>query len=212
MKRLTPGVHMNPRWLWLVCASIAVFGSATTQVLRAQEFRATITGQVTDPSGGAIPRATIKATQVDTQQAYSATCDGSGIYSLPYLLPGKYTVIVEASGFANDGLRQRSVRIGAETKPERDAGSRRHWPASDRNRRARTARHRDCWGRGSRGPSPGGQHAGHGAVGVGRPGICPRRQDAQRRLQHHAPRQRVKPIRSAERRTTLMPFISTARR
>jgi Carboxypeptidase regulatory-like domain len=64
-----------------------------------QEFRATITGHVTDPSGGGIPGATVTAVGADTGQAYTGLCDNAGVYSLLYLLPGPYVVTVEAPGF-----------------------------------------------------------------------------------------------------------------
>src|SRR5215467_5279241 len=65
----------------------------------AQEFRATITGQVTDPSGAAVPGATVSAVNADTRQVYTSQSDAAGTYSLLYLLPGKYTVTVEAARF-----------------------------------------------------------------------------------------------------------------
>lgn len=67
--------------------------------LHAQEFRGSITGQVTDSSGAALPSATVTAVNVYTQQTYSTKCNAHGIYSLLYLLPGKYTVTVDAEQF-----------------------------------------------------------------------------------------------------------------
>ena len=72
---------------------------ATADLLSAQEFRALITGQVMDPSGGAVPGAAVKAVRIDTQQSYTAKSDATGVFSVLYLLPGKYTVSVEAPGF-----------------------------------------------------------------------------------------------------------------
>jgi hypothetical protein len=48
-------------------ASVLLVG---TSFLCAQEFRATITGQVTDSSGAALPGASITAVNADTQQVY----------------------------------------------------------------------------------------------------------------------------------------------
>ncbi len=39
------------------------------------------------------------AVKIDTRQAYSGKSDAAGVFSLLYLLPGKYTVSVEAPGF-----------------------------------------------------------------------------------------------------------------
>lgn len=74
----------------------------------AQEFRATVTGVVTDSSGAVIPGAAISIVQVDTK-AISRTLSGpSGLYTLPLLPPGTYTLSVEANGF------ERYERTGVE--------------------------------------------------------------------------------------------------
>ena len=65
----------------------------------AQEFRATVTGEVTDPTGAAIPGASITAVNVESGVANSATTNSEGIYSVLYILPGTYTVTVKATGF-----------------------------------------------------------------------------------------------------------------
>jgi len=62
----------------------------------AQEFRGLISGQVTDPSGAVVINATITALREGTQQPYSARTNSSGAYSVPYVIPGVYTVIAEA--------------------------------------------------------------------------------------------------------------------
>ena len=67
--------------------------------IRAQEFRATITGQVNDLSGAAIPGATVTAVKADTGVATKATTDTAGVFSVQYLLPGTYTVSIEVKGF-----------------------------------------------------------------------------------------------------------------
>ncbi|HLH02541.1 MAG TPA: carboxypeptidase-like regulatory domain-containing protein [Bryobacteraceae bacterium] len=72
---------------------------AFTGILSAQEFRGTITGTVTDPSGATIANASVKAVNTATQQAYSATTTDRGAYFIPYVLPGTYTVTVTAPGF-----------------------------------------------------------------------------------------------------------------
>ncbi len=75
--------------------------TALTGILCAQEFRATIAGHVTDPSGAAVPSAKIEAVHVGTQIMTTATTDSSGAYTIPYLRPGSYKVTVSATGFKN---------------------------------------------------------------------------------------------------------------
>lgn len=67
--------------------------------LLAQEFRSTLTGTVTDPSGAVIPNVTVEATNNSTQQKYTTTTTGKGVYFIPYVLPGTYKVTASANGF-----------------------------------------------------------------------------------------------------------------
>jgi hypothetical protein len=67
--------------------------------LHAQEFRASITGQVTDPSGSPVPRAKVVATNVATNGSEEAITNEAGRYVISFLAPAKYTVVVEHPGF-----------------------------------------------------------------------------------------------------------------
>ena len=67
--------------------------------LYAQEFRASITGQVADRTGSVIPGASVTAVNTATGQSYSAKTDAEGDYNLLDLLPGPYTVTVKAENF-----------------------------------------------------------------------------------------------------------------
>jgi hypothetical protein len=67
--------------------------------LGAQEFRASITGVVTDPSGGVVPGAQVTVTNVATGVSSSTTTSATGDYTVLYLLPGEYRISVEAPGF-----------------------------------------------------------------------------------------------------------------
>ena len=75
----------------------------------AQDFRATILGQVTDPSGSAIPNATVKATRIDTNQTTEVKTSSDGIYSIPFLNPGVYNVEASAPGFAT--LKRENITL-----------------------------------------------------------------------------------------------------
>src|SRR5579875_1635032 len=85
-------------------ALLSLFGAFLLAVLAvlhapAQEFRATITGQIAEATGGVIPGARVIAVDTATGQVYSTKSDQSGNYSLLYLLPGHYTVTVTAQNF-----------------------------------------------------------------------------------------------------------------
>jgi hypothetical protein len=109
-----------------------------TSMLHAQEFRATITGRVTDASGAVLAGAAVVATNQGTSQEASTVSDSAGVYTLPLLQPGTYTVSATANGFKkfvqanvvlNTGDRtgidiamevgevQQTVTVSAETPP-----------------------------------------------------------------------------------------------
>jgi Carboxypeptidase regulatory-like domain len=66
---------------------------------RAQEFRATLSGQVTDPSGAVVVNAAVKAVSNDSGTTYTAQTTKDGTYYIPYVLPGTYKMTVTAKGF-----------------------------------------------------------------------------------------------------------------
>ncbi len=74
--------------------------SLSSGILLAQTA-AEITGQVTDPSGAAVPNAAVTATNTATNVARPTTTNSAGIYSFPELTPGTYQVKVMAAGFEN---------------------------------------------------------------------------------------------------------------
>ena len=67
--------------------------------LQAQEFRGSILGTVTDPSGGVIPGAKVTVTNEATNTSIVVETNAVGNYVVPFLLPTKYTISVAADGF-----------------------------------------------------------------------------------------------------------------
>lgn len=65
----------------------------------AQDTRGTILGRVTDSSGANIANAEVRVANVATGVAVTAKTNDSGNYTIPYLMPGVYTVTAELSGF-----------------------------------------------------------------------------------------------------------------
>lgn len=80
-------------------AAVLLWVAIAISAAHAQEFRASVTGQVADGSGSVIPGAAVIAVDTATGQTYSTKTDGQGGYSLLYLLPGPYKVTVKAQGF-----------------------------------------------------------------------------------------------------------------
>ncbi|MEO7142319.1 MAG: TonB-dependent receptor [Bryobacteraceae bacterium] len=64
-----------------------------------QDVSASITGTVTDASGGVVPGAAVAAKNLDTNIAAATTSGAGGDYSLPLLRPGKYSLTISEPGF-----------------------------------------------------------------------------------------------------------------
>ncbi len=60
---------------------------------------ATVTGTVNDPSHAAIPAATVRITNEGTGRIKNATSGAQGRFTFPFLVPGTYTLTVDAKGF-----------------------------------------------------------------------------------------------------------------
>lgn len=85
-----------------LCFTVSMFG---------QEFRSTLTGRVTDPSGAAVPNAKITVTQTETNAISRTTSGPDGFYTVPFLSPGPYQVAAEAPGFK--GYVRSGIQVGA---------------------------------------------------------------------------------------------------
>jgi len=77
----------------------------------AQVTTATLYGRVLDPAGAVVPQATIQATELATGAVVSTVTNELGIFTLPFLAPGRYAVSVEAAGFKT--LRRGDVTLTA---------------------------------------------------------------------------------------------------
>src|SRR5580698_5076217 len=86
-----------------------VIGFSAT--LSAQDFRATLSGEISDSGGALVTQATITVTNISTQQTYSAKPTKKGTYYIPYMVPGTYTVTVGAPGF--EEIKQDNVLMVA---------------------------------------------------------------------------------------------------
>jgi uncharacterized lipoprotein YbaY len=73
--------------------------TASGGVVAAQEFRATVKGQVLDSSQAALPGATVTVQNQETNELATATTNAQGTYTIPFLRPGLYTLIVDMPGF-----------------------------------------------------------------------------------------------------------------
>ena len=85
-----------PLWVVIICVA---FGILASDNAGAQVAVGTLLGNVTDESGGAIPGATITATEVRTSISRNTVSNESGNYTFNNLAPGLYRVEGELVGF-----------------------------------------------------------------------------------------------------------------
>src|SRR5215469_5669419 len=78
----------------------AVSGLILVNMMSGQEFRGHVQGRVSDPSGAAIPGASVKLVNVGTNVAANQTTNDTGLYRFDQVDPGNYTLTAEAPGFA----------------------------------------------------------------------------------------------------------------
>ena len=82
-----------------VLAAAICFGWAALPALGQTAGEGSVQGTVTDSSGAAIPNARVTLTNVATGVATVRDATGAGFFNVSPVLPGTYTVQVEASGF-----------------------------------------------------------------------------------------------------------------
>src|SRR5271169_3726507 len=90
-------------WIWVfVLSCVALYApSQTTNGL--------ITGSITDATGAVVPGAQVKVINQGTAQERTAVSDASGLYVVPQLAPGVYTVTTAKDGFGT--VKQNNIQI-----------------------------------------------------------------------------------------------------
>src|SRR5882757_4901904 len=84
--------------LSLLCAIVFAATVFSTSAMHAQ-FRASIQGTVTDPTGAVIPGATLTLNDTDTNHTMTATSNGSGVYNFNALPSDHFDLTANAKGF-----------------------------------------------------------------------------------------------------------------
>ncbi len=81
------------------------------QPASAQSDSGMITGRVTDPAGAVVPNAQVDLTSIDRGTVTHANSNGSGIYVLPSVTPGRYNLAVSHAGFRQVDLTNLIVNV-----------------------------------------------------------------------------------------------------
>lgn len=89
---------------------VSLFACAAS--ILAQDFRGSIAGRVNEASGAAVANAQITVTNSATNSSTSTTSNSLGEYQVLYLIPGNYTLTIEAKGFKKSIRQNIEVRVG----------------------------------------------------------------------------------------------------
>ena len=105
LRMAPPNRFLTPRrcfaqCLWLVLA----LGVAAAPAL-AQSTLATITGVITDEGGAVVPKVSIEAVHTRTGYRFTGVSNEVGLYTIPQLPEGEYTLHAKAAGFQEAVVR-----------------------------------------------------------------------------------------------------------
>lgn len=70
-----------------------------------------LVGTVTDPSGGVVAGATVTGTNLATMVEYAGKTNAEGFYSIPFVLPGTYSISIDAPGFEKTTINGVTVTL-----------------------------------------------------------------------------------------------------
>ncbi len=91
---------------------VAVVGLLVITSIRAQTINGSLSGRVTDSTGGVLPGAAVTALNSETGFSKSALSSDSGQFSIPSLPPGVYSVTAELTGFKKQVKTHVALQVG----------------------------------------------------------------------------------------------------
>ena len=117
-------IHCMPIWsrvaarLGLCLVALGLAGLMASSPLCAQEYLATINGTITDATGAVISGAKVTAENDATRFLSPVTTNQNGAYTIPFLTPGTYSIMVEATGFQS--AKRTGIALHASDRSQTD--------------------------------------------------------------------------------------------
>src|SRR5437773_7174356 len=96
----------------VLTALVLIAMLAAAALVSAQGTTGSISGFVTDDTGGALPGTTVTVRHVETDQKRVVVTDSAGRYRAQQLAPGKYEVTVELQGFRTARVTDLTLTVG----------------------------------------------------------------------------------------------------
>ncbi len=103
------GNRLNISFAILLTLLFSLMGGV---VAHAQVTGATLSGTVTDPSGGVVVGAQVSAKDAANGSTKTATTDSAGLYTIPNLAPSTYEVRVTSAGFSTAVQSNLQLAVG----------------------------------------------------------------------------------------------------
>ncbi len=107
--------NINPFFATYLLLYLFVLFIATSHA-HAQVSTGTILGHVTDPSGASVAGAAVNITNVDTNISNAAITGRDGLFSIPDLQTGRYSVSVASPGFATVEASNITLDVGGQVE------------------------------------------------------------------------------------------------
>jgi Carboxypeptidase regulatory-like domain len=104
------GVSTRISTFLILGASILAFSASPVKAQ--SSIAGTVTGQVKDESGAAVPGVAVKILELSTGTSFSTVSNDTGRYDFPTVPPGKYDVNFTKTGFSEFSIKGQDVKIG----------------------------------------------------------------------------------------------------
>ena len=96
-----------------ILMSVAALFAAPHRAIAQETINfASVSGRVSDTSGGVVPGASVTARQTETNVTATGVTDGDGRFRFPYLKVGPYEITITLTGFAT-ATRRLTLTVGA---------------------------------------------------------------------------------------------------
>ena len=106
-------------WFCCIACSTAFLLVGIPAHVLAQETTATVSGTVSDETGGALPNVVVVLTHVATGRTFERTTSNEGLYAAPLLAIGEYALTFSLSGF--QPLTVRGIHVSVNDRAVVDA-------------------------------------------------------------------------------------------
>ncbi len=109
-------MHSRNRFQTTLGCFLAGATLASAGIANAQAVYGSVYGTVTDPSGAAVPNATVTVTDVQKGTVQTVTTNGTGNWTVDHLVPDSYIVKIDAGSFAPSQSQPLDIHADASQK------------------------------------------------------------------------------------------------